>query len=137
MYFSVEDYKLGNWKSNISTMLGELLNKNVEYNLEKSLLICKIISKYKNYLDSIEDKNVRNIVKTADLAFMFIMYKYNLNEEETHKIIDEINDRYYYNIPEADRKSKLIDLYKSNTIAQQIKEVIEDDKESLATVTVD
>ena len=100
-------------------------------------MICKIISKYKNYLDSIEDKNVRNIVKTADLAFMFIMYKYNLNEEETHKIIDEINDRYYYNIPEDDRKSKLIDLYKSNTIAQQIKEVIEDDKESLATVTVD
>ena len=137
LYFSVEDYKLGNWKSNISTMLGELLNKAVEYSLEKSLLICKISSKYKNYLDSIEDKNVRNIVKTADLAFMFIMYKYNLNEEETHKIIDEINDRYYYNIPEADRKSKLIDLYKSNTIAQQIKEVIEDDKESLATVTVD
>ena len=41
-------------------------------------------------------------------------------------IIDEINHRYYYNIPDEDRRSKLIDIYKSNIIVEYIETVIND-----------
>ena len=124
LYFSVDDLKLGNWKSNISTMIEEILSKNVIYDVEKSLMICKIISKYKRYLNSIANKNEKNIVKTADLAFMFIMYKYKVDEYTAREVIDGVNQKYFYNIPESNRKSKLIDLYKSNSIVEQIENII-------------
>ena len=128
LYFSTEDKKLGNWKSNVSTMIGELLSNSVEYDLDKALLVCKTISKYKIYVESIEDKNIRNILKVADLAFMYIMYKYKVSEEKAHEIIDKINYRSFFSINESERKSKLIDLYKSNTIVEKIEEIIKEEK---------
>ena len=69
-------------------------------------------------------KDRKNIVKTADLAFMFIMYKYKVDEYTARKVIDGVNQKYFYSIPESHRKSKLIDLYKSNSIVEQIENII-------------
>ena len=87
-------------------------------------MVCKSIIKYKKYLQTIKDKNIKNTLRTADLAFMYIQYKYNFNEEETFKIIEEINKKYFYDIPDNMRKSKIIDLYKSNDIITMIEDVI-------------
>lgn len=124
LYFSTQTNKLGDWKSNISRQIADILENDIEYDVEKSLLICKSIISYKKYLYSIKDKNVKNILRTADLVFMYIQCKYNFSEEKTHAIIDKINMRYFYNIPDNKRKSKLIDLYKSNDIVDMIEEVI-------------
>lgn len=124
LYFAVETNKLGDWKSNVSKQLNDLLKIDVTYDLEKSLMICRSIINYRNYLNSIKDRNVKNILRTADLAFMYIQYKYNFSEEKTHMIIDKINKKYFYNIPDSKRKSKVIDLYKTNDIVNMIEEVI-------------
>lgn len=124
LYFSVQSNKLGDWKSNVSKQIGELLKKDIEYDVEKSLLICQSIIKYKRYLLTIKDKNTKNNLRSADLAFMYIQYKYNFDEIKTHKIIDKINKKYFYDIPDNKRKSKIIDLYKTNEIVIMIEDVI-------------
>lgn len=124
LYFSTEDLRLGNWKSNISAMINSLLNKTVVYDYEKALLICNIIKKFKSYISNIDDKKIKNNLKAGDLAFMFIMYKYDLDEIGAHKIIDKINNKYFFDISVESRKSKLIDLYKSNDIYDKIVDII-------------
>ena len=109
LYFAVETNKLGDWKSNV----------------------CRSIINYRNYLNFIKDKNVKNILRTADLAFMYIQYKYNFSEEKTHMIIDKINKKYFYDIPDSKRKSKVIDLYKTNDIVNMIEEVISLEKDKV------
>ena len=131
LYFAVETNKLGDWKSNVSKQLNDLLKMDVTYDLEKSLMICRSIINYRNYLNFIKDKNVKNILRTADLAFMYIQYKYNFSEEKTHMIIDKINKKYFYNIPDSKRKSKVIDLYKTNDIVNMIEEVISLEKDKV------
>ena len=87
-------------------------------------MICKSISKFKNYLRSIKEKNIKNILRTADLAFMYIQYKYKFSEEEIYTIISKINKKYFYDIPNDKRKSKIIDLYKANEIVNMIEDII-------------
>lgn len=124
LYFAVETNKLGDWKSNVSKQLSNLLKQDITYDVEKSLMICKSIINYRKYLQTIKDKNIKNILRTADLAFMYIQYKYNFNEEKTRMIIEKINKKYFYDIPDNKRKSKVIDLYKANDIVNMIEEVI-------------
>lgn len=124
LYFSVQTNKLGDWKSNVSKQIADLLEKEIEYDVEKSLLICNSIIRYKKYLQKIKDKNIKNVLRTADLAFMYIQYKYNFSELKTHMIIDKINKKYFYDVPEIERKSKIIDLYKSNEIFNMIEDVV-------------
>lgn len=131
LYFAVETNKLGDWKSNVSKQLVDLLEKDVIYDIEKSLMICNSIIKYKKYLQSITDKSIKNILRTADLAFMYIQYKYNFSEEKTHIIIDKMNKKYFYDIPDSKRKSKVIDLYKANDIVNMIEEVISSEKKKV------
>ena len=52
------------------------------------------------------------------------MYKYKVDEYTAREVIDGVNQKYFYNIPESNRKSKLIDLYKSNSIVEQIENII-------------
>lgn len=124
LYFAIETGKLGDWKSNVSKQVDSLLEKNIIYDVEKSLMICKSISKFKNYLRSIKEKNIKNILRTADLAFMYIQYKYKFSEEEIYTIISKINKKYFYDIPNDKRKSKIIDLYKANEIVNMIEDII-------------
>ena len=74
----------------------------------------------------ISDKNIKNDIKSTTLAFEFVMYTYQTDEETTYNIIDKINHKYFYDIPEDKRKSKLIDIYKSNNIANYIKEIVDE-----------
>ena len=46
-------------------------------------------------------------------------------------IIDKINKKYFYNIPDSKRKSKVIDLYKTNDIVNMIEEVISLEKDKV------
>ncbi len=131
LYFAIKTKKLGDWKSNVSKQLENLLEKDEVYDVEMSLKVCRSIIKYKKYLQSIEDKNIKNILRTADLAFMYIQYKYNYSEEETYKIINKINKKYFYDISDDKRKSKVIDLYKANDIIKMIEEVIAMEKKNV------
>lgn len=135
LYFSVNDNMLGSWKSNVSTMVENVLSNNIDYDIEKSLMICKTISEYKKYIKSINDKTVKNILKGADLAFMFIMFKYNYDVIKTHDIINHINKKYYFDLLTNERKSKLIDLYKSNNIVKMIEDTILEQKKAKEGVT--
>lgn len=129
LYFSIiDDTKMGDWKSSISSMISTLLNQEIVYNLETSISVCQTICNYKKYLNTIEDKNIKNTVKTADLAFMYIMLKYNISAEKTHQIINKLNNKYFYSIAENERRSKLIDLYKSNSIIDMINNVVRNNK---------
>ena len=123
LYFATADLKLGNWKSNISTKLREVIDQDPEYDIEKALIICKIISKVKRYIATIPTSSKKNDLKSADLTFMYILYKYRISLEQASKIIERINNQYYYSIPDDERVSKLIDLYKSNSIAEKIQEI--------------
>lgn len=128
LYFSVESNELGKWKSNVSTKLEEVLKREEDYDVDKSLLICKIITKYKKYLKTLTDKNEKNRLRSADLAFMYIQYKYGYDEIKAHNIIKIINEKYYDKVPADQRKSKLIDLYKTDDIVKIIKEIVASEK---------
>lgn len=121
LYYSVtEKKKLGEWKNNISRKISEI-DLNNKYEETKSLKVCSIIKRYNDYLLTLE-KQERDKVKCADLAFMYIMFKYNLDEKATHKIITKINKKYYFDLNDSKRPSKLIDLYKVNSIIDKIEE---------------
>lgn len=130
LYFSVDSNELGKWKSNVSIQIEQVLKLNKAYDTEKSLLICQSIIKYKKFLKSILDKNEKNRLRYADLAFMYIQYKYGYSEIDAYSIIKKINKKYYDDIPTKKRKSKLIDLYKSDDIIDKITEIValKDDK---------
>ena len=65
---------------------------------------------------------------------MYIQYKYKFNEKETHAIIDKINKKYFYDIPDNKRKSKVIDLYKTNDIVNMIEDIISSEKDKVVTM---
>ena len=46
-------------------------------------------------------------------------------------IIDKMNKKYFYDIPDSKRKSKVIDLYKANDIVNMIEEVISSEKKKV------
>jgi len=115
LYFVTEDKKLGSWKSNISDQMRELLNKSPEYQLSKALKICETIKNWKEYMKNFQDPD-KNDMKVADLAIMYLMAKEELDIKKAIELIRTINEKYYYQIPKELRKSKLIDLYKSNEI---------------------
>ena len=47
------------------------------------------------------------------------------DDKKTHAVIDKINKEFFYDIADDKRKSKIIDLYKSNDIVNMIESVIE------------
>lgn len=136
LYFSTEDLQLGKWKSNVSVMINSILNQSRPYDFEKAINICKVIKNAKQYMKNVVDPKQKNNLKAADLAFMFIIYRYRLSEKRAHKVIEKLNERYYYNVPDSARKSKLIDIYKSNSVVKQIEEIINSEVETNNTVEV-
>lgn len=124
LYFSVDDLELGNWKSSISTQLRKIIDRDISYSIEKALEVCNIISNTKEYIGNIDDDGKRNDLKSADLAFMYVQYQYKITLDQAATVIGHINDLYYYSIPDDQRISKVIDLYKSNTIVEKIKNAV-------------
>ena len=123
LYFSTRTGKLGSWKSTISTCINELLEEGIEeFDITEAVKVCKIIKTAKKYINEIEDQKAKNDLRSSDLALMYIMMKYNYSVEKAHEIIENINAEYYYN--NHLRRSKLIDLYKSNNILSLIKSTI-------------
>ena len=51
-----------------------------------------------------------------------IAMKYNFSEARAHHVIDTINNKYFFDVPSDERKSKLIDLYKSNASVWYVKD---------------
>ncbi len=124
LYFGVSDLELGSWKNTISSQLNKIVDKSDEYDVEKALLVCRTISKVKEYIANINDKGKKNDLNSAELALMYIVYKYRVSLDRAVDVINHINNKYYYSIPDDERISKLIDLYKSNTIIKKIEEAI-------------
>ena len=117
VYWVVENNKLlGSWKNNVGNMIHtEIIENNYRFEYSKSKRICNIISTFMSYIDTL-DKEEKNNYKSADVAFMYLLNKYDL--ETSKKIIDYINNIIYQRI----RPSKLIDIFKSNNIENYIKE---------------
>ena len=111
IYWVIENKKqLGSWKNNVSKMINnEIIEKNYQFNFSKAKKTCDIISKFFNYLDTL-DKELKGDYQSADVAFMFLLNSYDI--ETSKKIIDYINET----IKDEVKPSKLIDLYKSNNV---------------------
>jgi hypothetical protein len=123
LYFSVSDKtKLGSWKNSVSKMIESKLENIKEFDLNKSLKICNVISKYNSYLKTIKDKEDKNMISTTGLALMYISYIYDYDFDESKSIIEKINEKYFFNA--TSKPSKLIDIYKSDEIINKIEEFI-------------
>ena len=110
---------LGAWKNNVSNMIStEIIEKNYQFQYNKAKKVCKIIVDFYNYIDTL-DKKQKNKYQVADVAFLYLLSKYNL--ENSKKVIDYINEHIF----ERENPSKLIDLYKSANIEKYIKEAIQ------------
>ena len=120
LYFSLENEKdLGTWKNNPNAQI-EKTFIDKPFDKIKSFRVCESILRYENYLDSIEDKKSKENFQSSDLAFKYLICQYDLTDEEALKIINNINDEYFYKNNE--KGSKLIDIYKSSTIIRRLKE---------------
>jgi len=120
LYFSIENSKnLGGWKNNPNTQV-EKINIDSDFDKNKSLKVCEAIMKYNNYINTIENKKEKDDLKSADLAFKYLICKEKLNVEEAKDVVGMINNEYYYS--QKDDKSKLIDIYKSSNIINKLEE---------------
>ncbi len=118
LYFSLKNKKdLGTWK-NFPNMKIETtsIDKPFEYNL--SFIVIQAINKYNNFLDNCDNKKEKDDFKSADLAFKYLLCQNNLEINDVAQIIKNINEKYYYSL--NNKKSKLIDVYKSTTIIDKL-----------------
>lgn len=123
LYFSTSDNQIGKWKNNISNMIEHKLNESPSFDLAKAKKICQIIKTFKVELKQLS-KEEKNDLKAADLATMYIMYTAKKTFQEAFEIIKKINLANFYEVPISQRKSKLIDLYKSDSIFNLIQNEI-------------
>jgi len=128
LYFSVKNKKeLGLWKNNPNSQINKtLMNKPFDRTL--SFKVCESISRYENILLSLTDKKEKDNFRSSDLAFKYLICKENLTDEEAQTIINNINQEYFYK--DQNKKSKLIDIYKSNTVINKLENELEKLKES-------
>ena len=115
LYFSTSDNQIGKWKNNISNMIEHKLNESPSFDFAKAKKICQIIKTFKVELKQLS-KEEKNDLKAADLATMYIMYTDKKTFQEAFEIIKKINLANFYEVPISQRKSKLIDLYKVDSI---------------------
>lgn len=115
LYFAVITTNLGGWKNAFNQEL-EKININKPFDLNLSFKVCESIVRFESYLDTISDKRERDNLRSADLAFMYLLCKENLSVEQARKVIDMINNEYFY----SKHTSKLIDVYKSSTIMNRL-----------------
>ncbi|MCI8467638.1 MAG: hypothetical protein HFI08_05580 [Bacilli bacterium] len=123
LYFSTSDNQIGKWKNNISNMIEHKLNESPSFDFAKAKKICQIIKTFKVELKQLS-KEEKNDLKAADLATMYIMYTDKKTFQEAFEIIKKINLANFYEVPISQRKSKLIDLYKSDSIFNLIQNEI-------------
>lgn len=125
IYYSTEDKKIGSWKNNISKQIESLLdNCNSNFDVEKSLKVCDTIINFKNYISTLKLKKSVADLLVADIAFMYLTFKYQLSVNDAHEIIRKINNKEFYDVDPKERKSKLIDIYKSNDIVEKLDNVV-------------
>ena len=107
---------LGKWKNNISHMIKcEIMEKNYLFDHAKAKKICGIIRQYYNFIDSIKD---RDNYKVADVVIIYLLQFYDM--DTVKRIVDYINQTIYPN--KKPKVSKLIDIYKSDNVLNDIKE---------------
>lgn len=123
LYFSTSDNQIGKWKNNISSMIENQLDESPSFDFAKAKKICQIIKTFKVELKQLS-KEEKNDLKAADLATMYIMYTAKKTFQEAFEIIKKINLANFYEVPISQRKSKLIDLYKSDSIFNLIQNEI-------------
>lgn len=120
LYFSVENNKdLGIWKNNPNNQIEKIIIDK-DFNQNRSFEVCEAIMKYNNYINDINNKKEKDDLKSADLAFKYLICKEKLSLNEAKDVINMINQEYFYN--NQDDKSKLIDIYKSSSIINKLEE---------------
>lgn len=117
---------LGDWKNNISKMIrAEIIDKSYSFEISKSERVCKLIVQFNDFL-SRQSKTKRDEYKNADVAFMFLINSFNGDIVKAQQVIDHIREKYFVPKLEQAPSSKLIDLYKTNTIHDLINEAKDD-----------
>ena len=120
LYFSLENEKdLGSWKNNPNSQIDKTLIQG-PFNIDRSFKVCAAIARYEDCLLNIKDKKEKENFQSSDLAFKYLICKYNLKDEEAQEIINQINYKYFYQ--NNQERSKLIDIYKSSTIFNKVEE---------------
>ena len=115
LYFAVLTKNLGGWKNTFNQELEKIqINDFLDFDL--AIKVCDSIIKFEEYLDTIVDKKEKDNLRSADLAFMYLLCKKKLSVLEAQKVINMINEEYYY----SKETSKLIDVYKSSSIINRL-----------------
>lgn len=123
LYFSIQNKKeLGNWKNSPNLQV-EKTEFNEPFDLTLSLKVCETNALFSTFLNQISEKKEKDDLKSADLAFKYLLCKENLTTEQAYEVIKNINQKYYYSL--QDEKSKLIDIYKSSTIIERLEAEVE------------
>lgn len=120
LYYSVENPKdLGAWK-NSPNMQIERTKINDYFDRDKAFKVCEATAIFDDFIGTIKRKKEKDDLKSADLAFKYLLCKENLSIDDALYIIDSINKKYYYDLD--DKKSKLIDIYKSPSIINKLQD---------------
>ena len=123
MYWIIDKKsQLGDWKNNIGVMIRtEIIDKPYKFSVEKSERICKLIVQFNDYLSNLS-KEKRQEYRNADVAFMYLINSFGGDIGKAQKVIDCIYTKFFVPKQRELPSAKLIDLYKSNTIFEQIRE---------------
>lgn len=117
--------QLGDWKNNISKMIkSEYLDKTYSISIDKCERVCELIVTFKQFLEQQTPSN-KKIYKNCDVAFMYLINSFSNKKYSVTKakrIIDYINETIFERKRSEFAGAKLIDLYKSNEIMDNIKE---------------
>lgn len=126
---------LGSWNNNPSKKMNDEYISNSEktnleisaFSLPLSLKACKAIYDYKEFISTLPNSD-KNDMKVGDLAFKFLLYYKDKTCEEAYDILKRLNDKYFYSLVGDDnKKSKLIDLYKVDSIYDKICDIMNSD----------
>ena len=113
---------MGNWKNSPNLQV-EKTEFNEPFDLTLSLKVCETNALFSTFFFYFSEKKEKDDLKSADLAFKYLLCKENLTTEQAYEVIKNINQKYYYSL--QDEKSKLIDIYKSSTIIERLEAEVE------------
>lgn len=118
LYYSIDKPEdIGLWKNTFTKKLTEYMERGLYFDLEKAKLTCHVISRYNKYINSIEDKNERNTIKTGNLAYMYLLYK---------KENDIVKSRELFNrIIQNGNGKKPNDIFRAKNIINEINAVLD------------
>ena len=115
-YTLINPAEMGIWKNSFSTQLDKQMKTEITFELDKAEKVCESIATYNQQVQGLE-KDRRNLVKSGDLPFMYILIKTNNKIDKANEAFDNL----VYN-----NKDKVIkDVFRTKNIYDEVKKVLQ------------